>query len=552
MRALFASLRIYTSEIGSSVTYNLVDEPWLPVQKNGGQALVSLREALVAAQTFGDLLLPRATLVPAVLRQVLLPVVIHACDIPRNPAEWERRWHDGRFPADVIDSYLDEHRARFDLFHSVQPFAQVGDLRTTKGETKPSSLLIPSIANGNNVPLFSARTEDDAPALRPAEALWWLLHTHCWDTAAIKTGAVGDPRAKGGKTTGNPTGPLGQLGVVVPLGRSLFETLMLNTPIRADGLPRGDRPQWCGEPQEPSWAERGPLGLLDLFTWQARRVRLFPSDSPDGVVVREVIVAAGDRLIADPDLEPHTAWALNPKPKSGEPPRRPRRLRAGRSAWQGLDSLLALDPPEDGTVETSDLLRRAADLIDVLGENYPLNVLTTGVIYGSQWAVVDHVVVDNIPLPVIALRRDADVRETLVTVVAQVDQLTRAINDLAADLRRAAGGDPVPWDRGQRPELELIHQLDPYVRRLLAGLQREPHREAEGIDAWQRTAYRTVRGLADRLLDALPPSAFAGRRDERDRVHRPANAERVFLLRVASALPRPEGTGPEGSLEEAS
>jgi len=115
-------------------------------------------------------------------------------------------------------AYLDRHAERFDLFHPDFPFAQVAGLHTVKDETKPVSLLLPAVATGNNVPLFSARTEADPPALTPAEAARALLAAQCWDTAAIKSGAAGDPQVKYGKTTGNPTGPLGQLGVVVPWG----------------------------------------------------------------------------------------------------------------------------------------------------------------------------------------------------------------------------------------------------------------------------------------------------------------------------------------------
>lgn len=519
-------------------TFDLTEQPWIPVDHEGQPTMVSLREALGRAHEFGDVTPPRATLVPALLRQVLLPVVIHACGIPRGEDEWAERWDAGCLDRQAIDTYLDGQRHRFDLFHPETPFGQVAHLETPKGERKPSSLLIPSINVGNNVPLFSARTEAEPPELTPADAAQWLLYTHCWDTAAIKTGAVGDPRMKGGKTTGNPTGPLGQLGVVIPTGRSLFETLLLNTPIVYDGLPTDDRPQWCADPLGPAWAERPPLGLLDLLTWQSRRIRLFPAEGPAGTVVHEVIVAAGDRLVPDPDLEPHTAWNVNTKPKKGEMARRPRRLRAGRTGWQGLDGLLAVDPPPDGAMESSLLLRQVGRLADVVGETYPLSVLTVGVIYGSQWAVVDHVVVDQVPVPVAGLRVEPQLRGALTEMVQQSDDIARALNFLEADLRRAQGGDPIPWDRGQRTSVELIHDLDLSARRLLAGVQREPGRVEDGQRAWQKTGFRAAMHLADRLLDNVPPSAFAGRTDEeRNRVHRPANAEASFRRSLAKALP---------------
>jgi CRISPR system Cascade subunit CasA len=526
--------------------FDLIDQPWVPVHRFGKPVLVSLREALVEAHELDELAPPRPTLVPAVLRQVLLPIVIDAFDIPTSEVDWAERWRAGQFDAPQIEGYLDRHRDRFDLFHPEQPFAQVRGLETTKGETKPSSLLIPNIAAGNNVPLFSARLETEAPQLTPAEAVLWLLHTHCWDTAAIKSGASGDPKAKQGKTTGNPTGPLGAFEVVVPIGRSLFETLLLNTPIHPDGRPGHDLPQWRDDPAGPEWQERPPRGLCDLLTWQARRIRLIPEEGPDGPCVREVIVCAGDRLIADPDLEPHAAWRRPTRPRANQPARQPQPPRAGRNAWQGLNALLALDPPEDGRSETSALLRQAGDLADLLGDTYPLRVLTTGVLYGNQRAVVEHIVADLMPLPVAALRQQEGVWERLTEIVEQTARLAWLLNGLDAELRRARGGDALPHGRGQQPEIELIQRLDPQARRLLAGLQAEPHREQHAQWAWQRTASFIVYELAERLLDAVPPSAFAGREDpDGNRVYRPANAEAFFRHQVAQTLPQRNDVPPD-------
>lgn len=523
-------------------SFSLVDEAWIPVTRRGVVELVSLRDALLHAHEIEGLAASVATQDVTILRQVLLAVLIDACRLPVDTTDWGSRWGVGRVDHHAIETYLEEHAERFDLFHPVQPFAQVGDLQTAGGETKPSSLLIPAEAGGNNVPLFSARSEAEAPALTPPEAARWLLHVHCWDTAAIKTGALGDPKVKAGKTTGNPTGPLGQLGVVIPAGSTLFETLLLNVPIRPDGLDDGDRPQWRGPIADSTWSERPVRGLLDLLTWQSRRVRLFPEETEGGPVVRRVIVAAGDRHPPALDIEPHTAWAVTSKPKAGQPSRRPQRLRSGRASWRGLDGLISIHRDGgDGAVETSRLLAQIADLHeDQLGDTYPLTASTIGVVYGNQSAVVEHVIVDSLPLPIAALGRDEDVREFLARVVHQVDELSRALNILAADLRRALGGDGLPWDQGQRPEVAMIHELDPYVRRLLAGLQREPAKRNEAQRAWEQLACRVVWRIADELLDAVPPAAFAGR--ERDgRRYVPTLAEQSFRRRVGDLMPHRHG-----------
>lgn len=542
------------------MNFNLVDEPWIPVEAGVANIEVSITDALERASELGRISGADAPTMPIViLRQVLLPIVLDAFGMPRSRTEWGERWSRGHFDPAVVESYLEEHRARFDLFHPEQPFAQVGGLEAVNGEYKPSSLLMPALAAGNTVPLWAARTEADPPALRPAQAARWLLHTHGWDTAAIKSGAVGDPAVTGGKTMGNPTGPLGQLGVVMPIGRTLFETLLLNLPINEDGLAPEDVPQWRRPPATPVWDKRMPLGYLDLFTWQSRRVGLIPEEDPDTGEVRvsSVVVAAGDRMPATPLYDPHTTWRVIEKPAKGEPPMRPRRLISGKAAWRGLDSLLALPAVLDGQkqVETSRLLSQisALQLTRQLGGTYPLRVEVVGIEYGSKSAVIENVIADSIPLPLAALLADGRVRSTVERLAEDAESLAAAVNRLDGDLRQASGGDPTPWNQGQRPGTEVIQLLDPVVRRILAGLRDRPDLVDRALDAWEIVAREIVWQVGDRLFASVTPSAFVGR-TEGKRVHRVATAEFGFRRRVNEVLPVGEqhnGNELTDSIEEA-
>ena len=541
------------------MTFDLVDQPWIPVLRTDGPGTVSLREALLEASGVTALVPPFPGQVPALLRQVLLPVVLDALGLPRSLSEWGSLLRQGAFTVEQrekISSYLDEWRHRFDLFDEKQPFAQVGGLRTAKGDTKPSLLLVSSAASGNNVPLFSVRTEADELPLTPGEAALWLLHAHCWDTAGIKTGVVGDDQAKAGKTTGNPTGPLGQLGVIVPMGPTLFDTIVLNLPIHEDGLEPEDKPQWRRDPATPAWEERHARGLLDLLTWQSRRIRLFPETDANGETrVTRVLVAAGDRLAVTPEWEPHTAWRVEQNPKKGQQPRRPLRHVPGKAVWRGLDALLALSrSAEDRRVITSDLLRQLGDarVMGWLADDYPLQVAIYGIQYGNQSAVVEEAITDSLPLPVAALARDESVRDVLLNVATQAERLAEAINHLSADLRRAVGGEPLPRDSGQRPGDLLIHDLDPLVRRLFAGLQKAGGDEElleRGMKAWEVAAWGAAERIADHLLDSVPPDAFGGRetdnseqknnggRENKKRAYRAATAEQNFRRQLRTILP---------------
>lgn len=534
------------------MSYDLVHEPFVTVslRDGGGVADLGVLEVLLRAHEIGDLVVESPTQRPALLRQVLLPVVVAALGLPADQRDWARRFSARRFSRqenEEIEGYLERYRERFDLFHPRTPFAQVGGLRSPKDETKGSALIVATAATGNNVPLFASRSEADPLPLTPAQAARWLVHLQCWDTASIKTGAAGDSKVKSGKTTGNPTGPLGQLGVVMPVGETLYDTLILNLPIGSAG--QVGTPQWEREPAGPAWQTRAPDGLVDLWTWQSRRARLIPEDTADGARVTRVIVAAGDRLTAYEDLEWHTAWTF---PKAGKGrtgvERRPRRHLPGKAIWRGLDALLTVEDIEGDkrSFQTSRLLDQLTGLqMDgAIPEAYPLRLETFGIVYGTQSAVVEDVVHDAMPLPVAALRNHGDAYALLVEVSEQAENLARAVNNLSADLRRAVGADPIPWDKGQRPGELVLHSVDPLVRRLLAGVSgagSDSDFLARGQLAWEELAYRKTWQVAETLLAAVPAAAFTGREinaDGKTTTYRLATAEYNFRRRLNQILSR--------------
>lgn len=550
---------------------DLIEAPWLVARRDdGGEDSVGLRALLLNAHRYTDLEVELPTQKPAIRRQVLLPVVVDALGFPETPEEWAEHFHapDGFTgqAAERLTEYLDEHRDRFGLFDPVDPFAQVGGLRTGKDETRNSALIVATAASGNNVPFWSARTDGQAPRLSPGRAAHWLLHTHCWDPGAIKTGAFGDPRARAGKVMGNPTGPLGALGLVLPMGRTLYESLWLNVPFGVTRL-AGDLPQWRRRDREgpveetrstatPGWDSRPPRGPLDAWTWQARRIRLVPETAPqdadgDGEPeVNRVVVAAGDRLRLQPDHEFHTAWTVDSqtvhrKRLAKDPDAlqiRPRRHRAGRAAWRGLDALLAVEGStwqQDATevgqgFHTAQILVKLAEAGAELPPDYPLRLELTGIAYNSKFSAIEDTFHDELPLPVAALRRDGLVRAALIGAVAQAERLADAVNRLVADLRRAAGARPVPGGEWQHPGESLLHALDPVVRlllRLLRTSDEDFDRVDELLRAWEEKAGRETWKVAEHLLAQSPPGLFQGSvlvQGGKTRTYRLSTAERTF------------------------
>jgi CRISPR system Cascade subunit CasA len=199
---------------------------------------------------------------------------------------------------------------------------------------------------------------------------------------------------------------------------------------------------------------------------------------------------------------------------------------------------------ETGAFATSSLLAQLADVSSNLSQRFPLQVELSGISYGNQSAVIEDVIHDSIPLPITALDPGGFVFGALLGVVDQAEALADAVNRLSADLRRAAGSEPIPWDKGQRPGDVLLHALDPIVRRLLVGLRAvgdDLDVAHEGLRAWEEKAAEATWAVAEQVLSAVPPTAFVGRavtKDGKERVYRLSTADRAFRTRVNDILAR--------------
>lgn len=526
------------------IQFSLVAEPWEQVVRGGLPVEVSLSDALGAAHEIDDLDWGDPPGAAASLG-FLVAVTKDAVGI-KSGAEWIECWKAGQLPREQVQRYLDEHADRLDLFHAEHPFYQVSGLEPVSGGPKPVALLVGEQATGNNVPLFSSSTEAAAPPLTPAEAARRVVTCQAWNPAAIKTGAQGDPHVKNGKTTGNPTGPLGQLGVVYLIGTSLFETIMLNLPVgpAKDGDVVAWRRSW-----DATWGRRAASGTLDLYTWQSRRICLFPEEIDGRLAVTGVLVCAGDRLeTPSPESEPRSGWRRG-KDDAGAAVIRPQRHQSGRSAWRGLASLVTESAAGTDEIIPPGVIRQLAQLraADALPTARPVQVQLVGVEYGNMSAVIENVISDRTPLPLAALEQGR-VRDWISEMSAQADQVAAALNSLADNLRRAVGGDKIPWDKGHRTGDAFLRSLAAEAARVLSAIARESHRVDAAALAWEQTLRRHAWRHAEPLLTNAPPETFLGHGDP---PIRQSNAEAFFRSALNKALPATAQHGPRSRDKEA-
>ncbi|MFF4323808.1 type I-E CRISPR-associated protein Cse1/CasA [Streptomyces sp. NPDC001568] len=517
--------------------FDLVSRPWLPVQlRDGTAAELSLKEVFARSADIRRLVGDVPTQEFALMR-LLLAILHDAVEGPEDIDVWQELSESAE-PFAAVGPYLDRHRERFDLLHPTQPFFQVADLRTQKDEVASLNRIVADVPNGE--PFFTMR-QPGVERLPFAEAARWLVHAHAFDTSGIKSGAVGDPRAKGGKGYPQGVGWAGNIGGVFAEADNLQQTLLLNL-VASDAygfvIDKDDRPAWrrdqCGPQVQSDLASR-PTGPRDLYTWQSRRIRLHH----DGQAVHGVVLCYGDPLPAfnSHQREPMSGWRRSiPQEKKLGLPRvyMPRQHHPARSAWRSLDALLT-SQTEEGTLQGAEpakylragVLKWIAELMHagLLPWHMLIRPRLICAVYGTQQSVIDEVVDDSVAMAVVLLHeRDQKYGQAAIGAVEDSTKAVNALGDLAADLARSAGRlTEAPSDSARDLGFGL---LDGPYRQWIVTLDgsEEPSTARAG---WQRTTYWIVRKAASDLL------VDAGERGWLDT----AGSERVFLSRLSKALP---------------
>lgn len=502
-----------------SVAFCLLTQPWIAVRGAGGQVReVGIYEAFEQAHAISGLAGEIPTQEAAIQR--MLGAVLHRAIDPGDDVvdTWANWWEAGQLPLGQIQDYLERHADRFDLLHPEQPFFQVAGLHTASGKTSGLGKIIAELPDGH--PFFTTRAPAETARLSCAEAARWLVHVQAYDYSGIKSGAVGDPRVKGGKGYPIGTGFTGALGLLIAQGRNLAETLLLNLVLRSWN--KEDRVPWERPPLGPAMdeAHTQPHGPADCATWQARRVRLLH----DGEGVYDVVLANGDPLGPQNriSVEPSTSWRYSqPQTKKfGDTVYMPLEHQASRSVWRGLGATLgerrtpAAAKDEVAAFEPAELLRWLATLRveKVLDPAHPVTLRAVGMEYGPQSSSVAAVVDDRLTMP-ISVISDGATRHYAVQAVDSADEVVRALGRLAANLADAAGRRLLPGmeDGARERAMETAWSLldEPY-RRWVASLGATGDLE-EARRRWQEQVRGIVLRVEGDLVDAAGTPATAGR-----------------------------------------
>jgi CRISPR system Cascade subunit CasA len=312
-------------------TFDLRDEPWIPVvREDGNQGELSLRAVLRDALHLREIRDQLPT-VEFGLYRLLITLVLDIFEL-QNSTDLEALLGAGEFNPRRVDEYFEKWHDRFDLFHRDHPFLQTPGMDDVN--PKPLAGLLPPIPSGTNASHFH-HADERAFAVSPAAAARLLTTIGPFMTSG---GAGLSPSINGAPPW-----------YALIRGRTLFETLCLNCPVLSDLLPQaqGDEPPAWRNKRSVTSDRRNGASLLAALTWQPRRIQLLP-DGPGScaltardtrVLVREMKFSAG--FGADFEwTDPHVPYRIDNED------RRVLRPQEGRAVWRDTGPIALLRASE--------------------------------------------------------------------------------------------------------------------------------------------------------------------------------------------------------------
>lgn len=381
------------------ISFNLIDEPWIPCRTSGGISKLGISQALVNAHLITEIYHP-SPLATASLHRLLL-AILHRNFGPADTSEWECLWEAGQWDEAILRGYFNRWYHRFNLFDDRRPFYQCVSLDFSY-ETSIAKLFY-EMASGNNVTLFDHTLESSPPAILPDEAACALVAQQSFAVGGLITLEKGQDPAK---FRSAENAPLTKGAVVLIKGANLFQTLILNLHryCPQEGEPfdfdeAEDLPAWERD-EETRPEERRPKGYLDLLTWQSRRIKFHPEENADGTVtVRKVVIMKGNWFPKDYSLhgkETMLAFAKNRRAATDKDPWPPITFQEDRALWR--DSF-ALFQSVEGKTSRPKTLAWLSELVSegIIAGAYRYNLSVMGLVTNKASVILwRH---ESLPLP---------------------------------------------------------------------------------------------------------------------------------------------------------
>jgi len=545
----------------TSPDFNLCNEPWIPVLYVSGQTQeVSLKQLFDESNSIRKIHSGDATTDVAILG-VAVAIFFRAVlenteeygELYREPKKWiQNIFSGGSEQLYFVQDYLKKYQDRFNLFDAERPFMQVADLHTSKGEVKPVSRLVLD----SESEYFSMRAEQALTSLSYAEAARYLVTVQAYDYSGIKSGAVGDPRVKGGRGYPIGVGWYGTTGKIIIHGENLIETLLycidyeqlLNVEKvkgKSHRIALQDKPVWerelpdtaapraykGGDPTKYKDEPAPAAGMCEILTWQSRRVRLFPENGR----VTGVLVSNGDKwLDRNTYTDPLTAYRFS-KNQSTQTHYvwMPQTHSAERTLWRGADALLTrLSSSQEKQNKPATVIRQISSG-KYFSPDTKTKIQLVGMVYGTQSSIVEETIDESVTLELgILTEQGAEISAMVRDNIQLTMDAAIALGQYTGNLLRAAGK-----EYEFRPSVteSILHRMEDEFRSWLADLSVSDDVSAQAAK-WQSKVRRILESEADQLAVSAGPKAAIGTIYD-EQLYNTAKARRQFGGRLYKLLP---------------
>ncbi|RLU83027.1 type I-E CRISPR-associated protein Cse1/CasA [Streptomyces griseocarneus] len=326
--------------------YPLDLRPCVPVLTHAGATeRVGLRELFLRAHEFQGLAVASPAAASGLLR-VLYAIAARITGLDElggSMDDWlDRRYElladSAAFQPGKVEKYFGAYADGLRLYDPERPFMQDARLAQECASSSGINKLVLGRPSGNNQVFFGHFMDDEPVPVSSEEAFLHLL-------AQLYYGASGQctPRTVNGERYGNTmAGPLRRVLSCHPLGRSLYESLLLGIPdpggrrgtssTEEDLCPwEDDRPSAALEPPKPA---AGPMAMLTARHQHA----VLLTSSPGGTSAVDATITWALRVSRPQVRDPYLIWD---EAKDGT--LYPRKADADRALWRDLDGLILQD-----------------------------------------------------------------------------------------------------------------------------------------------------------------------------------------------------------------
>lgn len=533
--------------------FNLIDENWIRVRKNGYVTEISLAEALMHAEEYGGLCGELPTQDIAILR--LLIAIIHTIisrkddnnqDIEEkllNDASscierWKEIWDNGKFNSILIQEYIELWKNRFWLIDEKRPFFQSSWLKS--GTVHFAAKIDESISESKNKPrIFARKSGKYKESLSFSEAARWLVTLMLYD----------DRNSTKKPVVPKSVGWGGICGMIMAEGKNLFQTIMLNMPM----LTGNAREHWNKD--KPTWEEEEcneiqkkipvPCNIAQLFTVQSRRIRLTAEDGK----ITKALVAAGDYFDASNAFsEPMTLWKQKEEKKGKfiEPEEFiPERHKPEKKAWQEFPSIIST--AEDKHIRQPEIVVWIGMLQKKkkLPKDMLIRFKTVGITYDTKEASITSIFSNDIQIFADVIENSDNSIKLQIKIADEVkncESCASAVGNLASDIAISGGINGKNIDKGNKllknkkkyAEFEYYFSINDAFKNWISSINSESNLR-KAVDDWHKIGFSLAYKVGERIYRESSPEEFRGRTVK---INNKKNEKKLFFCCAPEAYRR--------------